>query len=90
MKYVRLIRRIDMINRAIDRIPDICYDERYDDIFDALWYKRGVLISELRRYIKGNDIIYTKDDIKARAYRRRQVKLACRLLGIDYRSVIDY
>lgn len=86
MKYVRLIRRIDMINRAIDRMPDICSDERYDDIFDALWYKRGVLIRELRRYIKGNDTTYNE----ARFCRRRQVKLACRLLGIDYRSVLDY
>lgn len=81
MGYVRLIRRIDMINRACDRIPD---DDRHESIFDALWYKRTALIKELKAYIKGNDTTYNE----ARFCRRRQVKLACRLLGIRYNSVI--
>ena len=81
MKYVNIIRRIDLLNKAMDRTPD---DDRHEDIMDAIWDKRKALIKELKGYIKGNDTIGSK----AVSCRRHQVKLACKLLGVDYHTVV--
>jgi hypothetical protein len=85
MKYVRLIRRIDMINRAVDRTPD---DDRHEALLDALWVKRVMLIKELKGYIMGGDTAFDNINREARYCRRRQVKLACKLLDIRYNSVV--
>jgi hypothetical protein len=81
MKYVNLIRRIDLINKAYDRTPD---DDRHEKILDAIWGKRKILVNELRSYMRENAPIgsYT------RRIKRTQIKTACRLLAINYHSVV--
>lgn len=80
MKYVNLIRRIDLLNKAFDRTPD---DDRHEKILDAIWGKREMLVNELKSYMRENAPIGSY----ARRIKRTQVKTACRLLGINYHSV---
>ena len=90
MKYVRTIRRIMMLDVALDRINnnDNCWNtDRYDDIEDRLWDKRKMLSQSIREYTQCPD----RTNRELRRYyanRRKQVKLACKLLGVDYYEII--
>ena len=81
MMYVNLIRRIDLLNKAVDRTPD---DDRHEKILDAVWDKRVMLVNELKSYIRENAPIGSAE----RYIKRKQVKTACRLLNINYHSVV--
>lgn len=90
MKYVHSIRRIMMLDNAINRLMthDSYYDtERYDDIEVRLWAKRKMLSESLKEFTLCPD----RTNRELRRYyanRRNQVKLACKLLGVDYYEII--
>ena len=90
MKYVRAIRRIMMLDSAINRLMTHAslYDtERYDDIEDRLWAKRKMLSESLKEFASCPD----RTNRELRRYyanRRNQVKLACKLLGVAYFAII--
>lgn len=75
MKLVNTIKRIDALNKAINRMP---ITEKYDDIYDKLYDKRDELRKSLRawrtEYPIGSEI---------RRARRHQFELACRLLNVS-------
>ena len=92
MKYVNIIRRISMLNAALHRSWNTDHAEPYEDriydIEDRLRAKRKELSQSLKDYITCPD----RTNRELRRYyanRRRQVKLACRLLHIDYDRIID-
>lgn len=80
MKYVNAIRRIISIDAALERIPN---NDRYDDIWERLLDKREVLCKSVKEYAK---YVRTADrSVRSACYnRRKQVLLACNLLGVDY------
>lgn len=83
MKYVNIIRRIDNLNKAILRIP---LDERYDELYFSIDDKRRQLRDSLRVYIHCPD--RTDRELRRRySAHRKQVKLACQLLGVDYHAI---
>lgn len=84
MKYINIIRRITLINKAIDRVPDA---EAYDNIANRLFDKKDILVKSLKDYIKCLDMT-DKEQRRTSAVKRRQLKLACRLLNSDYYSII--
>lgn len=75
MKLVNTIKRINALNKAMERMP---YTEKYYDIYDKLYNKR----EELR---KGLIAWRTEYPISSeiRKARRHQLDLACRLLGVN-------
>ena len=84
MNYVRILKRLDAVNRAIIRANTAFLDrgdERYNDIFFALTDKRDELRSALDFYI---------GDHSDNSWRVRyhQVRTARRLLGLDSRRVM--
>lgn len=84
MKYVHTIRRITALDKAIRKAPNT---EKYDDILDALFDKRDMLVSHLKQYIRCPD--RTDYELrKAYYYRRKQLQLACKLLNVDYYRVM--
>ena len=84
MKYVSTIRRIIKLDEAIARTP---YTERYDDIAERLLDKRDMLSRSIKEYAAYS---YSTDRAVRRAciIRRKQVKLACTLLGVDYHNIV--
>lgn len=90
MKYVNTIRRIMMLDNALVRIQthDSFWDsDRYDDVDDRLFGKRNELVRSLRNYVTCPD--RTNRELRRQyANRRKQVKLACRLLGVDFYGII--
>ena len=87
MKYVNTIRRIAMLSKALHRSWNTDHSEYYEDrIFDAedrAAAKRRELIQSLRNYVTCPD--RTNRELRRQyANRRKQVKLACKLLGVDY------
>lgn len=91
MKYVNTIRRIAMLSKALHRSQNADHDEHYEDrIFDAedrVIAKRYELSRSLRNYVTCPD--RTNRELRRQyANRRKQVKLACRLLGVDYYGII--
>lgn len=84
MKYVSTIRRIIKLDEAISRAP---LTERYDDIVERLLDKRDMLSRSIKEYAA---YPHTADRAIRRAYlyRRKQVKLACTLLGVDYHKIV--
>lgn len=84
MNYVNTIRRIIKIDEAIDRVPN---EDRFDDIIDKLFDKRDALVKSIKDYIKCPD--RTNKELRHCSFiRRKQVQLACRLLGVDYYRII--
>lgn len=88
MKYVNTIRRIITIDNAISRVydSDKYYDTTYyDDVLNRLEDKRDALVQTLRDYTACNDR-NDKTQMGERVRKRKQIRLACKLLGIsDYR-----
>lgn len=85
MKYVNIIRRIVSIDNALHRIP--MDNDRFDEIDDRLWNKRKELAQSLKDYTRCPD--RTNKELRHHYYgHRKQVKLACRLLGADYDKVV--
>lgn len=84
MNYVSIIRRIIKLDEAIARTPNA---ERYDDIIERLFDKRDMLSRSIKEYAA---YIYSADRAirKACIIRRKQVKLACTLLGVDYHKIV--
>ena len=81
--YVNAIRRITKIDEAIDRAPNA---DKFDDILDKLFDKRDTLVASIKAYIKTpvrNDSTFFQSGV-----RRKQVRLACKLLGVDYHRVV--
>ena len=83
MKYVNIIRRIANLNNAIHRIPT---DERYDEVYFRLTDKRSQLRDSLRDYSYCLDRT-DREALRFYYARRKQVKLACQLLGVDYHAI---
>lgn len=84
MNYVRILKRLDAVNRAVIRANAAFLDkgdERYDDIYFELITKRDELRSALDRYIGDRS-----DDRWHVRY--HQVRTARRLLGLDSRRVM--
>lgn len=80
MKYVNIIRRINKIDTAISAAPT---HDKYDDIVDALFNKRDMLVTQLKRYKNCPD--KTNQELRKEYYgRRKQLRLACKLLNVDY------
>lgn len=80
MKYVNALRRIARLNDAISNAPTT---EKYDDIVNKLFDKRDILKAQLRAYTHCPD--RTNQYLRRLAFqRRKQVKLACRILRINY------
>lgn len=75
MKLVNTIKRIDALNKAMERMP---YTEKYYDIYDKLYNKREELRKELRAWCAEYPI-----SSEIRRTRRHQFELACRLLGVS-------
>ena len=75
MKLVNTIKRIDALNKAMERMP---LTEKYYDIYDKLYDKREELrkglIAWRKEYPLGSEL---------RRARRQQLELACRLLGVN-------
>lgn len=84
MKYVSTIRRIIKLDEAISRAPTT---ERYDEIVERLLDKRDMLSRSIREYAAYS---HSADRAVRRAciYRRKQVNLACTLLGVDYYKIV--
>lgn len=86
MNYVNTIRRIIAIDNGISRIINRD-DERSDSIWDKLEDKRDALVKSIKDYIKCPD--RTNKELRHRTViRRKQVKLACRYLNVDYYRII--
>ena len=80
MKYVNILRRLQKINDAIANAP---LPEKYDDVIDKLLDKRDLLKAQLRTYTHCPD--RTNPELRmVFCLHRKQVKLACRLLRINY------
>ena len=73
MKLVSTIKRINMLNKAMERMP---LTEKYYDIYDRLWDKRAALREELNGWRKES-----KGEL--RKARRHQIELVCRLLDVS-------
>lgn len=80
MKLVNTIKRINILNKAMDRMP--C-TEKYYDIYDKLYDKREELRNDLRAWRKEYPI-----GSEIRKARRHQIELACRLLGVKKHYII--
>ena len=89
MKYVNAIRRIMTIDRAIENLSDhdgFYTTNRWDEIEDRLWDKRKQLSDALNGYLHCPD--RTDKALRHHYYgRRKQVQLACKLLGADFYKV---
>ena len=86
MKYVNAINRITAIDKGISRIINR-NDERCDEIWDKLEDKRDVLVKSIKDYLRCPD--RTDKELRRRSFvRRKQVKVACRLLNVDYYKII--
>ena len=84
MSYVKTIRRIIKIDEALGRIP---WDDKYDEVYERLCDKRDLLVASIKEYLKCPD--RTVRELRVRSYqRKKQVKLACQLLKVDYYTVI--
>lgn len=84
MNYVNIIRRIIKIDEAIDRIP---WNDKYDDVYENLCNKRDLLVASIKEYLKCPD--RTVRELRVRSLqRKKQVKLACQLLSVNYYSII--
>lgn len=79
MKFVSVIRRIKAIIDAIDRAPN---EDKYDGVIDRLFDKLDILRAELKAYKRNGRGEY--------ANRRKQILLACKLLGVSYYNVMHY
>ena len=79
MEIVKTIKRIALLNNALDRIP---FDDRYDDIWDSIMDKRAALNASLRAYINDESFGNT------RRQRRQQIRLACKLLNLDKHQIM--
>jgi len=75
MKLVNTIKRINALNKAMNRMP--C-TEKYYDIYDKLYDKREELRNSLRAWRKEYPI-----GSEIRKARRHQLELACRLLDVN-------
>lgn len=75
MKLVNTIKRIDALNKAMNRMP--C-TKKYDDIYDKIYDKREELRNDLRAWRKEYPL-----GSELRRARRHQLELACRLLGVN-------
>lgn len=85
MNYVNTIRRIIAIDKGIERID--AFNDRYDAIWNKLEDKRDLLVKSIKDYIKCPD--RTNKELRHRTFiRRKQVRLACALLGVDYFRII--
>lgn len=88
MNYVKTLRKISIIDKALDNIialsfVDDEYDDEYDNISDHLFDRRDALVKSIKDYIRCPD--RTNKELRYRTYiRRKQIKLACRYLNIDY------
>lgn len=85
MKYVNVIRRIIAIDKGLLRID--FFDEKYDDIWFKLLDKRSALVKSIKDFTECPDRTNKELRYKSFLY-RKQVRLACRLLGVDYYKVI--
>lgn len=81
MNYVNVIRRIDLLNKAFDRTPD---DDRHETIMEAIWDKRKTLVGSLKAYLDEDAPVGSEK----RKAKRQQLKTACRLLNVEYHSVM--
>ena len=81
MAIVRTIRRMLALRDGIRRCP--ITNDRYDDVWEALNDKYESLLKALRDYRKCKNRCDREERIAA-SYRRRQVDLACRLLGVHW------
>ena len=81
MQYVKTIRRILAIDKALDRIPAQNYF--YDDIAEALLIKREKLVISLHNYRRE-----ASGDKEKYINRRKQLKLAANLLGTSYYNIM--
>ncbi len=88
MNYVHTLRQIVKINEALDNIMALSFMsedsfDEYDNIFNRLYDIRDTLVKSIKDYIKCPD--RTNEELRYRTFiRRKQVKLACRYLNIDY------
>lgn len=84
MEIVKTIKRIIALDKADKRIP--VKKSLEDDTLFAIWGsivdKRELLSNNLKSYINA------PDDRRERYIRRKCVKLACKLLSVDYYRVI--
>lgn len=89
MKYVNVIRRIIAIDHALETLCDhagFYTTDRWDEIEDRLWDKRKQLSDVLNGYLHCPD--RTDKELRHRyCEHRKQVKLACRILGVDFYRV---
>lgn len=76
---VKTIKRINTLNKGIIRIPT---DDKYDDIYDKLIEKRESLVTNIKMWIHEDGLLRTRGN------RRKQIKLACKLLGIDSYAIL--
>ena len=79
MKLVNTIKRINAINKAMERMP---LTEKYFDIYDRLWDKRATLREELKGWRK-------ESHGELRKARRHQIELACRLLDVSKHHIMS-
>lgn len=75
MKLVNTIKRINALNKAMERMP---ITEKYYDIYNKLYDKREELRKDLSTWRKEYPI-----GSEIRKARRHQLELACRLLGVS-------
>lgn len=80
MRIVNTIKRIALINNALDRLPDT---EKYDDIWDRLEEKRTTLRNELYNWTHDKAV-----SANVRVQRRHAVRLACRILEVEKRKIM--
>lgn len=83
MNYVHTLKRLDLVNRAYYRVDKAYFsdrDDRYKDVFFALYSKRN----ELQRAIKA----YIEREYEDRDIRYRQIDTAIRLLKVDTRYML--
>lgn len=86
MEYIKIIRRINAVECGLHRAYDYVSRHRDDitiDIDFKLEDKLEYLRGELRTWARDNAV-----PAKVRVNRRKQLRLACRLLGTSYEQVM--
>lgn len=80
MKLVNTIKRINALNKAMERMP---ITEKYYDIYNKLYDKREELRKDSSTWRKEYPI-----GSEIRKARRHQIELACRLLKVNKHYII--
>ena len=79
MEIVKTVKRINALNKAAERISDL---DKYFDVWDRILDKKDLLIAELKAYARSDS--NRKNTIR----RWKNIKLACKLLNLEYYRIM--